>query len=96
MERYPDADFGSPGPLVHALESPGVDYQGELQLSLLRRPTPLTAWMYNRIINVETDRLIIEGHIARMRLFGNHPLADAETKRIAKQFVEHQQRRLQG
>jgi hypothetical protein len=68
METYPHADFGCPGPLVHALESLGVDYQGELQVSLRRRPTPLTLWMYNRIINAEKDKSIIRGHIFRLRL----------------------------
>jgi hypothetical protein len=51
LEKYPHAYFGSPGPLVHGLESPDTDYQGQLQASLLRKPTPLTLWMYNRIIN---------------------------------------------
>lgn len=50
LERLDQADLGSPGPVVHLLEAlPG--YEGHLQQSLRRRPTPLTVWMVNRILN---------------------------------------------
>jgi hypothetical protein len=95
IEKYPHADFGSPGALVHALESGGAKlYEGELHKSLMRKPTPLTLWMYNRIINEENDQRIIRGHFERLKLFSNHPLVDAETKEVAKDFIEHQAERL--
>ena len=95
MEKYPHADFGSPGPLVHALERGGARlYEGELHKSLLRKPTPLTLWMYNRIINEENDYRIVKGYFERLKLFGRHPLADAKTKDVAKDFIEHQAERL--
>jgi hypothetical protein len=95
MEKYPHADFGSPGPLVHALEGAKAKlYEGELHKSLMRKPTPLTLWMYNRIINEEKDQRIIRGHFERLKLFSNHPLVDAETKEVAKEFVNHQAVRL--
>ena len=50
IERFPNADLGSPGPLVHELESTG-DYQQELRSSLRRLPTVLTLWIVNRILN---------------------------------------------
>jgi hypothetical protein len=44
LERFPDADFGSPGPLVHELEA--MDgYQVFLRESIRRRPTATTVWM---------------------------------------------------
>ena len=59
IEKFPDADFGSPGPLVHSLEAKGVkQYEAELHSSLLKKPTSLTIWMYNRIINAEKDKRI--------------------------------------
>jgi hypothetical protein len=95
IEKYPHADFGTPGPLVHALESGGAKlYEGELHKSLMRKPTPLTLWMYNRIINKENDLRIIRGHFERLKLFSNHPSVDAETKEVAKDFIEHQAERL--
>ena len=94
-EKYPHADFGSPGPLVHALESLGVKkYESALQISLMRKPVPLTIWMYNRIINVEKNPAIIKAHISRLQLFAQHPFADAETKEEAEGFLDFQRRRL--
>jgi hypothetical protein len=53
MERHPAADLGSPGPLVHAIESLGVPaYEAQLLDSVHRRPTYLNLWMVNRILNV--------------------------------------------
>ena len=57
MERFPDAELGAPGPLVHTLER--LDYASELVASIHRRPTPHGVWMINRILNtspVEADR----------------------------------------
>jgi len=47
MERFPDAELGTPGPLVHTLER--INYVEELVASLRRRPTPHAVWMVNRI-----------------------------------------------
>jgi hypothetical protein len=54
MERLDGVDLGSPGPLVHALESTGAAYEPRLKASVQRKPSPLTVWMVNRILN--TDR----------------------------------------
>ncbi|MDP4215025.1 MAG: hypothetical protein Q8927_02410 [Bacteroidota bacterium] len=96
MERYPHARLGPPGPLIHALEADDTtEYATELRQSLMRRPTLLTLWMYNRLINAEKDRRLIEGHISRMRLFTKHPLADEPTKKQAQDFINHQLKRLE-
>jgi hypothetical protein len=96
LEKYPHANLGSPGPLVHALESRGTGYEGELQVSLLRRPTPLTLWMYNRIINTEKNEQILKAHISRLKLFARHPLADDGTREVGASFVDFQESRLSG
>jgi hypothetical protein len=50
FERYPEGDFGAPGPLVHALAAiPG--YQPFLVASLARKPTRPTVSMVNAILN---------------------------------------------
>lgn len=50
MERMPEAELGSPGPLVHTLEGiPG--YEGHLADSVRRQPSLLSVWMVNRILN---------------------------------------------
>lgn len=95
MEKYPQADFGSPGPLVHSLETTGIKgYEGELHKSLMRKPTSLTLWMYNRLINAENDDRIIRGHIQRLKLFAKHPVVDPEAKEQAEHFVKYQEKRL--
>lgn len=50
FEVHSDKDLGSPGPLVHFLEEEN-DYLSELEKSVLRKPTDLTVWMINRIMN---------------------------------------------
>jgi hypothetical protein len=50
LERHPQADFGTPGPLVHVLESQ-TGYPALLAESLERQPTELSAWMANRLLN---------------------------------------------
>lgn len=52
MEKNPDVDFGSPGPLVHFVEKfYKSGYEEKLLESLKRCPTKHTVWMLNRIIN---------------------------------------------
>lgn len=50
MEQNPEADFGSPGPIVHNLEALG-GYEPALLESVQRTPIPHTLWMINRILN---------------------------------------------
>lgn len=52
FERLPEADFGTPGPLVHLLEDMG-GYEEGLARSLSHRPTSHTAWMASRLLNGE-------------------------------------------
>ncbi len=91
MERLDNVDLGSPGPIVHALERSGNQYQPLLAESVRRKPTPLTVWMVNRIINVSpADRddwmEILEG-------IEHLPAASQETVREARKFVAYQRSR---
>ncbi len=52
FERYPNEDFGMPGPLAHVIEKHYTrGYEDKLIQSLIRCPTSLTIWLANRIIN---------------------------------------------
>ena len=56
MERGWEADLGSPGPMVHAIETLGVPAYLELLVeSVRRRPMYLNLWMLNRLLNVTQD-----------------------------------------
>lgn len=51
MERLSGSDLGSPGPLVHTMEKHIGCYEDSLAASIHRKPTTLTVWMVNRILN---------------------------------------------
>ncbi|WP_372365755.1 hypothetical protein [Candidatus Uabimicrobium sp. HlEnr_7] len=90
FEKYPDADLGSPGPLVHFLESIEF-YQEELQNSLKRKPTAHTCWMVNRILNSNLEKKQREKWLNFLRLSVQHPEITEETILVAKNFLEYQE-----
>lgn len=88
LERLDGVDLGSPGPVVHLLESFGGHYEDDLELSLDRHPTPLTVWMVNRLMNRDLgDR---EAWLQRLESAARHPLASAETADDAMDFYAFQ------
>lgn len=89
IERYPEAELGSPGPLVHELESiPG--YESFLQHSVSRQPAPLSIWMVNRILNAEIPLRDRSNWLQSLRKVLNHPSASEESRQAARDFLEHQ------
>ena len=89
MERWPKADLGSPGPLVHAIELLEVSTYGQLLTeSVRRRPMYLNLWMANRILNANPPDP--ELWLGLLRSVAQNPAASAETKAEAASFVKHQ------
>jgi hypothetical protein len=89
LERFPDAEFGCPGPLVHELEAiPG--YLPLLRDSLRRQPTHLTVWMTNRLLNTELPNDQREHWLSELRAAFQHPRASEQTRRFAEEFLNHQ------
>lgn len=88
MEENPQFDFGSPGPLVHYLEGfYQAGYEAELLASLERRPTALTVWMLNRIINATTEmdaRRVLQDTLSAA---ASHPQADVEVQARVAEFI---------
>lgn len=91
MERLPDADLGSPGPIVHALER--MNYVPELEASILRRPTLLTIWMVNRILNGQLSAERRTHFLDLLASVENHPSADETTRSEARDFIRLQSTR---
>ena len=89
IERFPEADLGSPGPLVHELEDI-PEYQPSLRESLHRQPTDLTVWMVNRILNSQLDQAQREMWLNELRAALAHPLSPTSTKESAYDFLQHQ------
>lgn len=89
IERFPDAEVGSPGPLVHELEAiPG--YEDLLMASLQRQPEGLTVWMANRILNSELSPKARATWLAILTGVLRHPNASGVTKEVAAEFLQHQ------
>ncbi|MBQ1040780.1 MULTISPECIES: hypothetical protein [Micromonospora] len=87
MERLDDADMGSPGPIVHTLEA-WSGYPSLLAESLRRKPTPLTVWMANRLLN--TDRSDAPQWLELLRQAVGHSAASPEARADAEDLLEHQ------
>lgn len=89
IERYPQADFGTPGPLVHVLEcQPG--YPEQLAASLERQPTELAAWMANRLLNSRLARADRGVWLRRLTAVTSHPRVDATVRESAIRFLDFQ------
>jgi hypothetical protein len=94
MERYPEVELGSPGPLVHELEAlPG--YESFLCDSLRRQPAGLSIWMVNRIANA-VDGAERDAWLAQLRAVLDHPRASASLKEDALRFLSYQAQRVQA
>ena len=89
LERHPQADFGTPGPLVHALESQ-AGYRDLLAASLERQPTELTAWMANRLLNSKLPRDERNEWLKRLTAVTSHPKAAAGVRDSAIRFLDFQ------
>jgi hypothetical protein len=90
MERLDTVELGSPGPLVHVLESATPAHEPHLEDSIRRKPSPLSVWMVNRILN--TKRSDRARWLELLRLAATHPLAAETTRADALAFVEYQSR----
>lgn len=84
LERLDGVDLGSPGPVVHLLESFDRIYEHDLKESLARHPTPLTVWMVNRLLNRRSDGR--EVWLQLLEEAANHPTASVETRDDAAEF----------
>lgn len=91
MERLEDFDLGSPGPLVHTLEDWSCKYEASLAESVMRKPTPLSLWMVNRILN--GDPKDASTWIAVMRSVLDNPCASVLAKEQAQRFLMYQAER---
>jgi hypothetical protein len=88
MERMDGVELGTPGPLVHTLETWRGGYEKLLAESIRRKPTPLSVWMVSRILNARPSDA--EAWMALLRNVVDNPAASAEAKAEAAGFIEFQ------
>lgn len=91
FEAHPNVDHGTPGSLVHYVESfSGLGYEQHLLASLERKPTPPTVWMLNRCINGAPSASERERLRRLLALARNHPLTDDPTRETIDDFERYQ------
>jgi len=94
MERCGEADLGSPGPLVHCIESLGYEhYLAQLVDSVRRKPTYLNAWMVSRILNADIPEDHRQQLLVVLRTVSISPTASASVIEQANGFLQHQAKR---
>jgi hypothetical protein len=89
LERFPGADFGTPGPLVHELEAQPA-FPALLAASLESQPTELTAWMANRLLNSRLSREDRGEWLKRLTVVTSHPRASKAVRESAIRFLDFQ------
>ena len=90
IERMPDTEMGTPGPLVHTLEQMRGDYEHELAQSIRRQPATLSVWMVNRILNGTRDSRQRQVYLHLLRVAAEHPSAPDSVRHEAEHFIQHQ------
>ena len=88
MERLDSVELGTPGPLVHTLETWRGGYEELLAQSVRRKPTPLSVWMVNRILNARPPDA--ESWMALLWSVAENPGTSAEAKAAATGFIDYQ------
>ncbi len=90
LERFPDAEFGTPGALIHPIERDG-GFEAELEASLARQPTFLTVSMINRVLNLgPPDRL---RWVRALEAASRHPKAPDWVQKAASRYLDAQRDR---
>ena len=93
IERLPDSDLGSPGPIVHTLEKMRGSYEAHLLESVRGHPTVLSVWMVNRILNTALSPESRGVWMAVLEDASKHSLANEETRESALNFIDHQKQK---
>ena len=92
LERFPDAEFGTPGALIHEVERrPG--FEDELEQSLARQPTFLSVSMVNRLMNLTEDAQTLLRWSTVLESVTRHARAPDWVQKAASRYLEHQRAR---
>ncbi len=92
LERFPDAEFGTPGALIHEVERRG-GFEDELQASVSRQPTFLTVSMVNRLMNLSDDPARLARWASVLEGVTTHQKAPDWVQKAASRYLEHQRAR---
>lgn len=87
MEDHPDADIGSPGPLIRYVEAFGR-YEDELLASVARRPGPHNVWMLTRLINGTPEGDFHDSLTSALKMAAENPRAHASVRNQIADFLQ--------
>lgn len=90
VERLVDVDMGSPGPIVHTIECIG-GYERLLIESIRRKPTTLTAWMVNRLLNTIPEQRARERWLTLLKQALGSADISSRTQQTIMEFIGFQQ-----
>jgi hypothetical protein len=93
FERHPNADHGAPGPLVHLLERHSGGYEGLLSESVKRKPTYMTLWMVNRILNSDVDEAGRAYWAGLLQGVATNSAIDERLRSLADEYLQFQRER---
>jgi hypothetical protein len=89
IEDHPSLDYGTPGPLVHFIEGFYLKgYEEKLIESVGRKPTMLTVWMLNRVLNGTEEPVKRQLLVRAMRQAAGNSKADEATVLRIQGFLE--------
>jgi hypothetical protein len=89
LERHSGAELGSPGPIVHSLETIAPRSR-LLAESLMRKPTTYTIWMVGRILNSKQSQLERDFWLLQLKNVQSHPHSSPHDRdRAGEILVRH-------
>jgi hypothetical protein len=89
LERLVDVDIGSPGPIVHTIERIG-GYEPLLIESIQRKPTALTAWLVNRLLNTIREQTARERWLTLLKQALGSADISSRTQQTIMEFITFQ------
>lgn len=95
FERHPRALLGSPGPLVHCIETTGMDaFLPELLESFRKVPASMTWWMISRCLRSDPPPELVPRLLQTLRAVRAYPEADHLRDDIDEVLRDHPPARL--
>jgi hypothetical protein len=89
MECHSQLHYGTPGALVHFVESVCTDaYEDQLIESINRKPTFTTVWMLHRLMNVTQPSEHKQRQYEVLKLASLNPNADSKAKYWIHEFLQ--------
>lgn len=89
FEKFSAYDVGSPGPFVHFIEGSN-DYHELLLESISRKPTVITLWMVDRLVNSAVNSSDRDKWLQVLKASFDNPLADEDARQSAIDFLTYQ------